>query len=96
MKRNWENQKQKKQSEDKIVKEINVRIIRDIKNLFEQDTEDCYKPVRVGNFYGKSYIEYESNVDRNKTLSIKKYLDESRPYFKNINNLKNLIHEKFN
>ena len=33
-------------------------------------------------------MEYEINVDRNKTLSIKEYLDEIKPYLKNIiNNL---------
>ena len=26
------------------------------------------KPIRVGNFWRKHYIEYESNGDRNKTL----------------------------
>ena len=34
-------------------------------------------------------MEYESNGDRNKFLLIKKYLDEIKPYFKDIiNNLK--------
>ena len=33
-------------------------------------------------------MEYKINVDRNKTLSIKEYLDEIKPYLKNIiNNL---------
>ena len=33
-------------------------------------------------------MEYEINGDRNKTLSIKEYLDEIKPYLKNIiNNL---------
>ena len=37
------------------------RTIRDIKNLFEQEKEDYYKPVRVVNFWSKNYTEYESN-----------------------------------
>ena len=32
------------QSEDKIIKEINDRKIRDIKNLFDQEQKDSYKP----------------------------------------------------
>ena len=44
-------------------------IIRDIRNFFEHE-EDCYKPVRVGSFWSSNYIEYESNGDRNKTLSV--------------------------
>ena len=49
---------------------IKDRIIRDFQNIFKQEEDYC-KPVRVGNFYSNDYIEYESNGDRNKTLSIK-------------------------
>ena len=38
-------------------------------------------------------MEFESNNDKNKTLSIKEYLNETKPYLKDIiNNIKNLIH----
>ena len=33
-------------------------MITDIKNLFEQEQENYYKPVRAGNFYSNNYIEY--------------------------------------
>ena len=46
------------------------REIRDIRNFFEHEEEDYYKPVRVGNFWSNNYFEYESNRDRNKTISI--------------------------
>ena len=47
------------------------------------------KPVRVSNFWSNNYIEYKSNGDRNKTLSVEEYLNKIRPYFKDIiNNLK--------
>ena len=36
---------QEKQCEDKIIKTIEGRIMRDMKNFFEQE-EDYYKPVR--------------------------------------------------
>ena len=49
---------------DEAIKE---RIIR---NLFEYEEEGCYKPVTVGSSGTSSYIKYESNGDRNKTLSI--------------------------
>ena len=55
-------------------------MIRDIRNLFEVDEKDYYKPVRVNNFLSKNYIEYESNGDKNKTLSVKNYLNKIRPY----------------
>ena len=61
-------------------------IIRDIMNLFEQEKEDYYKPVRVVNFWSKNYIEYESNWDRNKTVSIEEYLSKIKPYLKDIIN----------
>ena len=72
-------------------KEIKDIIFRGIRNLFENEKEgNFYKPVRVSNFLSNNYIEYESNGDRNKTLSVEEYLDEIRPYLKDIiNNLKN-------
>ena len=57
----------------KIKKEneaIKNRIIKDIKNLFEQKTVDSYKPVRADNFWSRKYFEYESNGDRNKKISL--------------------------
>ena len=53
---------------------ISDRIVSYIKNFFE--LEVYYKPVGVGNFYRNNCIEYESNGDRNKALSIEKYLEE--------------------
>ena len=55
-------------------------MIRDIRNLFEVDEKDYYKPVRVNNFLSNNYIEYESNGDKNKTLSVKKYVNKIIPY----------------
>ena len=46
------------------------RIITDVRNLFEHEGEGYNKPVRVGNFWSNNYIEYESNDDRSKTLSV--------------------------
>ena len=82
----------KKQSEENIIKsirnlfkikkeneEIKDRIIKDIKTLFEQEEKDYYKPIRVGNFWNKNYIEYESSGDRKKNLSVKEYLDKIKP-----------------
>ena len=56
------------------IQAIKDRIIRYIRNLFQQEKEDYYKPVRVGNFWSRKYIEYQSNEDRSKTPSIKVYL----------------------
>ena len=33
-------------------------MIRDIRTLFEQQEEDCYKPERVSNFWNNNYIKY--------------------------------------
>ena len=59
-------------------------------NLFEHEEEEKhYKLVRVSNFWSNNYIEYESNGDRNKTLSVEEYLNKISPYLKDkINNLK--------
>ena len=53
------------------------------KNLFDQK-EDYYKSARVGYFYSNNYIEYESNINKKKTVSIKEYLDEIKPHLKYI------------
>ena len=43
----------------------------------------------VPTFWSNNYIEYESNGDRNKIISIKEYLHEIKSYLiDNINNLK--------
>ena len=46
------------------------RVIRDIRKLFQKEKEDYWKLVGVENFWSRNYIEYESNRNRNKTLSI--------------------------
>ena len=46
-------------------------MIRDIRNHFEHEEEDYYKPVRIGNFWSNKYIEYKSKSDR-KALSVKR------------------------
>ena len=77
--------------QEKETKAIKDRILRDIKNLFEHEKEEenYYKPVRVSNFWSNNYIEYKSNGDRNKTLSVEEYLNKIRLYLKDIiNNLK--------
>ena len=86
--------------EDKIIKNIGNlfkqekaikdRIIRDITNLLELENEgeSYYKLIGVG-------IEYESNGNRNKTLSIEEYPNKIRPYLKDINKIsEKLIHAK--
>ena len=46
------------QKKKKVIKDI---ILRNIINLFEnEEEENCYKQVRVSNFWSNSYIEYES------------------------------------
>ena len=66
---------------------MNDVILSDIRNLFENEEEEKYcKPVKVSNFWSNNYIEYEGNDDRNKTLSVEKYLNEIRTYLKDIIN----------
>ena len=65
------------------------KILRDNKNIFELEEENYYKLVRVNNFWSNNYIEFESNSNKNKTLSVKEYPNKFRPYLKDIiNNLK--------
>ena len=81
--------KQKKKKRKKLEKKkinnrlIKDRIIRDIETFFEQE-EDYYKPKRVSNFSNKNYIEYESNGDENRNLSLDEYLNKTEPYLRKI------------
>ena len=64
-------------------------MLRDNKNLFEQEEENYYKLLRVNSFWSNNYIEYENNSDRNKTPSVEENLDKISLYLKVIkNNLK--------
>ena len=83
-----------KQSEENIVKSIKNllkkekggiknRIIRDIRTLFKHG-DDYYKLTRTGNFQNNNYIEYESNGDRNKNISVKEHLDKIKQYQRDI------------
>ena len=83
-KKNKKNKIKKIRLKDNILKPTKHRTIRDIKKLFEHEKEYYYKPVRVSNFDCNNYIEYESNGDKNKTLSIKEHLDETELYLKDI------------
>ena len=76
----------------KVNESVKDRIFIGIMNLFEYEEKDPYKLVRLGNSFknqSNNYIEYESKVDRNKTLSVEKYLNQIKPCLKDIiNNLK--------
>ena len=61
---------------NKVIKD---KIFWDIRNLFEHEEENYYKPVTVSNFWNNNYIEYESKGDRNKILSVEKYLNKISP-----------------
>ena len=53
-----------------------VIVLRNVKNLFEYGKEEeyYYKPVRVNNFWSSNYyIEYKSNSDKTKILSVEEY-----------------------
>ena len=55
------------------------KIIFDSRNNLSKKEEDNYKPVRIDNAFSSNYIEY-----KDKTLSIKYYLDEIKPYSSDI------------
>ena len=42
--------------------------------------EDYYKPIIVNTAFNINYIQYESKGDKDKILTISKYLDVIRPY----------------
>ena len=63
---------------------IKDEVLRDARNLFESNKEDYNKPIRINNAFNSNYIEYESNGDKDKMLSVKEYLNEIRQYLKDM------------
>ena len=72
----------------KEVKGIKDIVLRNIKNLFEKEKgeENYYKPVTVNNCQSNNYIEYKSNGDKNKILSVEEYLNKIKLPLKDIKN----------
>ena len=70
---------------DEKIEEIEKNLY-DLKNNLFKPKGDSYKPVRIGNAFSSNYLEYKSNGDQDKTLSIKDYLDEIKPYLSDIIN----------
>ena len=62
---------------EKETKAIKDRILTDIKNRFQHEEENYYEPVKLNNFWSNNYVEYESNGDTNKTLSVEEYLNKN-------------------
>ena len=70
---------------DEKMEEIR-KFFHDPKNNLFKPKEDNNKPVRIGNAFSSDYIEYKSNGDKDKSLSIKDYLDEIKPYLSDMIN----------
>ena len=63
---------------------IKDRVIRDIRTLFELEEKYYYKLKSVSNFWNNDFIEDESVGDRNRTLSLDKYLSKVELYSRNV------------
>ena len=55
------------------------KILR-VTRTFHESEEDDYETVRISNAFDNNYIEYESNRDKDKTLSIKEHRDMIKQY----------------
>ena len=70
-----------KEEERKKKKEHDERLI---KNGIIKEEDYYYKPQIVNNFWNNNYIKYESNVDKNRNLSLDEYLNKIETYLRNI------------
>ena len=68
--------------------DIEYRVIRDVKNLFDLSINEdyYYKPTRNNSAFSNNHIEYKSKEDKNKILLIIKYLNIIRPCLSDIIN----------
>ena len=84
---NFWNKTRKKKLNERIIKD---RITGDIGTLFEQQEIYDYEPKSVSSFWNNNYIEYDTNGDKNRHLSLDEYLNKIKPCVKNIiTNLQN-------
>ena len=61
------------------------KILRDLYFTFDPE-KDHYEPKKTVDAFNNNYIQYESIGDKDKTLTIKEYLDMIRPYLSNMIN----------
>ena len=73
--------KKKKKHNERIIKDT---IIKDIRTLFEEEEKGYYEPKRLSNFGNNNYIEYESNDDQSRNLSLAEYFNEIKAYLRTI------------
>ena len=67
--------------------DIKYKGIGDEKNLFDLSIdEEYYKPIKSNDSFNNNYIEYKSKGDKDKTLSIKEYLNMMKPFLSDIIN----------
>ena len=60
--------------------DLNYKGLRDIRSILDSK-EDYYEPIKINNAFNDNYIEYESNGDKDKQLSIEEYLHMIKPYW---------------
>ena len=66
---------------------IEYREIRNVRDLFDLSIdEDYYNPIISKSAFDSSYIQHESKGDKEKNLSIKKYLKMIKPYISDLIN----------
>ena len=58
--------------------------IRGIRNLFGENGDDYYEPIKTKSAFNDNYIEYESRGDKN--LLLKEYLYMIIPYLRDMIN----------
>ena len=62
--------------------------IEQIKKLISIPQKDVYNPIKISGAFNDNYIEYKSNSEKDKSISIKKYLDNIRSYLRRMINHK--------
>ena len=72
-KKKEKNQRKRKKQNERIIKD---KIIRDIRTFEQQQEEDYHQPKRVSSFWNNNYIEYESNGEKNKNLSLDEHFNK--------------------
>ena len=67
--------------------DIEYKRIKSVKKLFDLSIDkDYYKPIMTNGAFNNNYVQYENKGNKDKILTLNKYLDITKPYLGNIIN----------
>ena len=80
--------KQKKRSIDKLLITVDKLIlkVKQLKKNISKPKKDIYKPTKISGAFSDNFVEYQSNGNRNRSISIARYINNIREQLRKLIN----------